>query len=286
MTQGAGGVGPAASARRAIVDRMRAAFSACDVDTWGGVLHEEVEITLDSGISCGRAAARSYAAHDIRASASVVSDALCVVAESHDIVVSEVRLVKSAAAARPDAAEPAAPFRLDGLICQIVRLRDKRVITLRSYCAEGALVARRRSRLERLAGEIAAGGHCASLVEADVTDQSQAKPCGRAVGGESRQARHCGQQRWPHAGWPGGRGADREVGPHGRGQCVGAAVHRARSGARLARRGARLAGSSCAVLPYLLVRDSLTEQLAELEGQQGRKSPPTSPPPSIARLSH
>ncbi|HMY25381.1 MAG TPA: SDR family NAD(P)-dependent oxidoreductase, partial [Solirubrobacterales bacterium] len=49
--------------------------------------------------------------------------------------------------------------------------------TARALAAQGAkvaLVARRVDRIEKLAQEIAAGGHTALAVEADVTDQEQA----------------------------------------------------------------------------------------------------------------
>lgn len=138
MTRALGVVGPAPAKARDVVDRLHAAFNARHVDHWSGLLHDEVEIACESWTLRGREAARSYALRAVQIRPGVVSTARRVVAESDDTVVSEFRLVSSDAAATVDSGDyeqSGAPWRLDGMVCQIVTLRDDRVISMRSYYA-------------------------------------------------------------------------------------------------------------------------------------------------------
>ena len=56
-----GGTVAGVSAASTVVDRLYAAFNARDLDTWIGVLDDDVQIVVDAGRFRGREAARAYA---------------------------------------------------------------------------------------------------------------------------------------------------------------------------------------------------------------------------------
>ena len=141
-----------------------AAFNARDLDTWCGLLDEDVEIAVDAGSLRGREAARAYATGIMQAYPGVMARLERVVAEGPDAVVVESRLVNSAAT------EAGAAWRLDGLMCEIITVRDGRIAALRSYYAPDAAdrtdVAQVPSREDaaRIADEQAALRRVATLV--------------------------------------------------------------------------------------------------------------------------
>lgn len=173
---------------RTIVDQLYAAFDARDFDTWIGLLDEDVQITVDAGRFRGREAARAYADGIVRAYPGVVSAGRRVAAESGDTIVSEFQLVN------PAAADPCGPpeteaWRLDGIVCEIVRLRDDRIVDLRSYYSptetDRTDIARVPSRAEaaRIAQEQAALRHVATLVARGVSQDELFAAVNRAVAG-------------------------------------------------------------------------------------------------------
>jgi ketosteroid isomerase-like protein len=117
-----------------VVDRFYAAFNERDLDTWIGALDDDVQIIVDAGRFRGCDAARAYAEGIRRAYPGVVAADRRVVAESDDTVVSEFRLANPAAEiATPDGAPADGAWRLDGLVWEVVQLRDGRIVALRSY---------------------------------------------------------------------------------------------------------------------------------------------------------
>ena len=178
------------------MDRFYAAFNDRDLDTWIGLLDDDVQITVDAARFRGREAARAYAEGSMRAYPGVIAADRRVVAESGDTVVSEFRLLNPAAAVvAPDGSRSEA-WRLDGLMCEIVRLRDGRIVSVRSYYAatetdrtdvaqvpsraEAARIAQEQAALRQVATLVARGvsqdelfaavnGDIARLVDADVT---------------------------------------------------------------------------------------------------------------------
>jgi signal transduction histidine kinase/ketosteroid isomerase-like protein len=180
-----------------VVDRFYAAFNERDLDTWIGLLDSDVQITVDAGRFRGRKAARAYAEGIMRTYPGVVAGARRVVAESDDTVVSEFQLVNPAAGvATPDGAPAARAWRLDGLVCEIVRLRNDRIVALNSYYsatetdrtdialvpsrAEAARIAHEQAALREVATLVARGvsqdelfavvnKDVARLVDADIT---------------------------------------------------------------------------------------------------------------------
>ena len=159
-----------------VVDRFYAAFNERDLDTWIGALDDDVQIIVDAGRFRGRDAARAYAEGIRRAYPGVVAADRRVVAESDDTVVSEFRLANPAAEiATPDGAPADGAWRLDGLVCEVVQLRDGRIVALRSYYSatetDRTDVAQVPSRAEaaRIAQEQAALRHVATLVARGVS---------------------------------------------------------------------------------------------------------------------
>jgi signal transduction histidine kinase/ketosteroid isomerase-like protein len=187
----------------AVVDRFYAAFNERDLDTWAGLLDDDVLITVDAARFQGREAARAYAEGSMRAYPGVVAADRRVVAESGDTVVSEFRLLNPAAAVVAPDGSPAEAWRLDGLLCEVVRLRDDRIVSVRSYYAatdtdrtdvaqvpsraEAARIAQEQAALRQVATLVARGvsqdelfaavnGDIARLVDADITSLFRFEP--------------------------------------------------------------------------------------------------------------
>ena len=187
-----------------LVDSFYAAFNARDLDTWIGMLDDDVQITVDAGRFRGRSAARAYAVGIMRAYPGVVAADRQVVAESTDTVVSEFRLVNPAAVVTALDEPPAdEAWRLDGLVCEVVRVRADRIILLRSYYsptatdrtdvalvpsrAEAARIAQEQAALREVATLVALGvsqdelfavvnRDLARLVDADITSLFRFEP--------------------------------------------------------------------------------------------------------------
>ena len=167
-----------------LADRYYAAFNARDLDAWLDTLDEEVEIVNDGGVLRGRVAARAHLTGILQVFPGVTVASRRVVAVSHDAVVSEFRLVNPLAALSPNPtalADPIAPWRLDGITCEVLRVRGDRLVSLHSYYsptpddrtptaavpsrAEAARIADRQASLGRIASHVGSGGSEGDLVE-------------------------------------------------------------------------------------------------------------------------
>ena len=209
------------------MDRFYAAFNARDLDTWIGLLDDDVQITVDAGRFRGRRAARVYAEGIMRTYPGVVAGGREVVAESGDTVVSEFRLVNPGAQVGPPDGPPAdEAWRLDGLVCEVVRVRDDRIVLLRSYYsptetdrtdvalvpsrAEAARIAQEQAALRDVATLVARGvsqdelfavvnRDLARLVDADITSLFRFEPDDTmtllAVWGETTVPSRIGERR-------------------------------------------------------------------------------------------
>jgi GAF domain-containing protein len=167
----------------ALAERYYEAFNARDLDAWLDTLDEEVEIVNDGGVLRGRMAARAHLTGILQAFPGVAVASRRVVAVSPDAVVSEFRLANPLAALSPNPsalAEPAVPWRLDGITCEVLRVRGDRLVSLHSYYsptpddrtptaavpsrAEAARIANRQASLGRVATHVAGGGSEQDLV--------------------------------------------------------------------------------------------------------------------------
>ena len=174
---------PGNSTPLALANRYYDAFNARDIDAWLDTLDQDVEVLVDAGVLRGREAALGYLNGILQAYPGVVVSFRRVVAVSSDAVVSEFQLTNPMAtvAAHPsNPAEPAVPWRLDGVTCEVLRLRGDRLISLHSYYspsatdrtptaevpsrAEAARIAHRQAALARVATQVAGGGSEQDLV--------------------------------------------------------------------------------------------------------------------------
>ena len=126
---------------------------------------------------------RAYLSGIVQAYPGVTVANRRVVAESPDAVVSEFQLLNPTAELVPDPSRPdpaAVPWRLDGVTCEVLRLRGGRISSLHSYYspaptdrtpvaevpsrAEAARIAHRQAALGRVATQVAGGGSERDLV--------------------------------------------------------------------------------------------------------------------------
>ncbi len=171
------------SARDSVVDQYYAAFNARDFDAWLETLDEDVEVLIDAGVLRGRLVARAYLSGIMQAYPGVTVANRRVVADSPDAVVSEFQLLNPTAALVPDPSGPdgaGVPWRLDGVTCEVLRLRRGRISSLHSYYspaptdrtpvaevpsrAEAARIAQRQAALGRVAAHVAGGASEQNLV--------------------------------------------------------------------------------------------------------------------------
>lgn len=171
------------SARDSVVDQYYAAFNARDFDAWLETLDEDVEVLIDSGVFRGRLVAHAYLSGIVRAYPGVTVADRRVVAQSAAAVVSEFRLVNPTSELVQDLSNPdrpGVPWRLDGVTCEVLRLRGGRISSLHSYYsptptdrtpvaevpsrAEAARIAHRHAALGRVATHVAGGGSEQDLV--------------------------------------------------------------------------------------------------------------------------
>lgn len=121
---------------RSIASRFYDAFNTRDLETYCSLLDVNVEVFVDAGVIVGPDAALAYATGVMRAFPGVVSKLARVVAADPDTIVSELRLVNPAAeVASPSSEPPAGTWLLAGLVCEIISVRDGRIVALRSYYA-------------------------------------------------------------------------------------------------------------------------------------------------------
>lgn len=159
------------------------AFNARDMDAWLDTVDDNVEIIVDAGVLHGRQAALLYMDGILQAYPGVTVSSRKVVAVSSDAVVSEFQLTNPlsvVAVGEPVAGEPAVPWRLDGVTCEVLRLRGDKLISLHSYYspaatdrtptalvpsrAEAARIAHRQAAVARVASQVAGGGSEQDLV--------------------------------------------------------------------------------------------------------------------------
>ncbi len=171
------------SARDSVVDQYYAAFNARDFDAWLETLDEDVEVLIDAGVLRGRLVARAYLSGIAQAYPGVTVANRRVVAEAPNAVVSEFQLLNPTAALVPDPSSPdgaGVPWRLDGVTCEVLRLRGGRISSLHSYYspaptdrtpvaevpsrAEAARIAHRQAALGRVAAHVAGGASERNLV--------------------------------------------------------------------------------------------------------------------------
>ncbi len=169
--------------RDSVADRYYAAFNARDLDAWVETLDEDVEVLIDAGVLRGRLVARSYLAGIMQAYPGVTVADRRIVAASPDAVVSEFHLINPTAALVPDPSgrdRKGVPWRLDGVTCEVLRLRGDRITSLHSYYsprptdrtpvaevpsrAEAARIAHRHAALGRVATHVAGGASEQDLV--------------------------------------------------------------------------------------------------------------------------
>jgi signal transduction histidine kinase/ketosteroid isomerase-like protein len=170
------------SALRSIVERHLRAFNERDFDAWSELFDDDIEITVDSGSLRGPAAAREYAAGTVQAYPGVLAQLERVVAEGNEEIVVEYRLVN------PDG-DRAGAWSLEGLVCEILEVREGRIVSLRSYYSPSETdrtdVVNVPSRAEagRIAEQQAALRRVATLVARGVSRQSVFAAVNREIGG-------------------------------------------------------------------------------------------------------
>ena len=116
---------------RSLVARLHETYNNRDLDAWSDVFDDEVELVVDGAAFRGVAAARAYVAAVFREFPGLRIHGARVVAESGDTIVVEHQILNG---------DPSrGPLRPQGSVCEIYRVRDGRVVALRSYyAAEGA----------------------------------------------------------------------------------------------------------------------------------------------------
>ena len=134
-------------------ERLYAAFDRVDVEAWLDLLADDVRLDADGTTRRGRPAVRAWLEELLRTHPGVRCRARRTVAAG-DTVVSEFRL----ADARTSEGVP--PWRLEGTVCEIVRVEAGRITSMRRYHDRGTDAA----ALRQLADEQAALRRVAELV--------------------------------------------------------------------------------------------------------------------------
>ncbi len=165
-----------------LAQRFYDAFNARDVDAWLETLDEDVEVIVAAGVIRGRQAALTYVSGIQQAYPGVTVTSRQVVAASSVAVVSEFHLTNPAwsATVDPCPADSAVPWRLDGVTCEVLGIRENRLVSLHSYYspavtdrtpvapvpspAEAARIARWRPALTRVPTEVAGGAEERDLI--------------------------------------------------------------------------------------------------------------------------
>jgi hypothetical protein len=127
-----------AAEARAIADRLHATFNARDVDGHVALFADDVRIDVDSVTLQGRAAARARMEAVVATYPGILTDRRQTVAATADTVVSEHRLLNPNDTADDDEHRTtriggAVSWRLEGLVCEILRIRGGRITSWRSY---------------------------------------------------------------------------------------------------------------------------------------------------------
>jgi GAF domain-containing protein len=191
--------------------RYHRAFNDRDFDVWREVFDEDVELFIDGVSFRGVDAAVAYGIGSVSQFPGLYIASDCIVAESEDTIVTEIRLVNG---------DPASGYsRQQGTACEICRVRDGRIVSCRSYYmpepagradavrvpsrAEAAVVAEEQAALRRVATLIARGvsqdelfaavnQEIAWLVGADTTSLMRFEPEDTVTLVAAWSARHAG----------------------------------------------------------------------------------------------
>jgi signal transduction histidine kinase/ketosteroid isomerase-like protein len=153
---------------RWIVERHLRTFNERDFESWGEHLDEDVEFTVDAGSFRGLEAAQAYGAGSTQAYPGLQVELDRVVAESDDTIVVDLRFVN------PAGDQPGA-WHLGGTECEILKVRDGKVVALRSFYTPTdedrteAVNVPSRAEAARIAGEQAALRRVATLVARGVS---------------------------------------------------------------------------------------------------------------------
>jgi signal transduction histidine kinase/ketosteroid isomerase-like protein len=111
--------------RAALLARHRQAFNERDFDVWREVFDENVELLVDGMPFHGVDSAVGYGVVSVSQFPGLHIASERIVAESEDTIVSEIDLVNG---------DPAGgPTRRQGTACEIYRVRDGRIVSVRSY---------------------------------------------------------------------------------------------------------------------------------------------------------
>ena len=200
-----------AAEAQATADRFYAAINVGDLDTCLAQLTEDVHIEVDSLTLQGRAAARGYLEGIVATYPDLRIDRRQTVAATPDIVVSEFHLLNPNDTGAADdgglrTGDPE-PWRLEGPLCEVLRFRGGRVVSLRSYYlpsardrtpyaelpsrAEAARIADEQAALRSVASRVVRGvpasemflavnGAIASIARADSSALLRLEPDGQA----------------------------------------------------------------------------------------------------------
>ncbi|MDQ1716387.1 MAG: hypothetical protein QOE89_340, partial [Pseudonocardiales bacterium] len=149
----------------ALAARYRRAFSDRDFDVWRELLDEDVELFVDGMPFHGVEAAVAYGLASVGQFPGLAIASERVVAESGDTIVCEIDLVTGD--------RGGGQVRPQGTVCEILRVRDGRIVAIRSYYmpvpveradgvrvpirAEAGVVAEEQAALRRVATLVARG---------------------------------------------------------------------------------------------------------------------------------
>ena len=165
-----------------LADRYYDAFNARDWDAWLETLDEDVEVFVDAGVIRGRQAALSYVGGILEAYPGVTVSSRQVVAAAGGAVVSEFQLtnVTWSVTGSPCCTERAVPWRLDGVTCDVLKVRENRLVSVHSYyspavtdrtpvspvlsSAETIRIAQRQVAFERVPTDVAGGAEERDLI--------------------------------------------------------------------------------------------------------------------------
>jgi signal transduction histidine kinase/ketosteroid isomerase-like protein len=210
---------------RALVARHRRAFNERNFDDWRDVFDEHVELLIDGVAFRGVDAVVGYGVARVSQFPGIYIASEHIVAESDDTIVTELDLVTD---------DPAdGQSRRQSMACEICRVRDGRIVSVRSYymaepayradavrvpaLAEAAVVAEEQAALRRVATLVAGGAppeevftavtaEVGRLLEVDFTHLCRYDPDGAATtagvwnpaGGVGPVP---GETRWSLGGW-------------------------------------------------------------------------------------
>jgi signal transduction histidine kinase/ketosteroid isomerase-like protein len=165
---------------RSLPARYHQAFNDRDFDVWREVFDEDVELVVDGMTLRGVDAAVAYGVRSVTQFPGLHIASECVVAESGDTVVTEIRLVNG---------DPASGrCRQQGTACEVSRVRYGRIVSCRSYYmaelggTDDAVRVPARGEAARMAEERAALRRVARLVARGVSQEELFAAVNQEVG--------------------------------------------------------------------------------------------------------